>query len=299
MSIPNFQTLMLPLLKLLKDKQEHSMKDIIENLSDQFNLTDEERKLPTSVRKKEPLISNRSYWARFYLKKAGLVESNKPGFVRITDRGLETLDKNLPRLDTKYLYNFQEFRESQDRRKTDKVFVEEKGNIEDYTPDELIDKGIDIINSNLNQELLYKLRESSPGFFEIVVLDLLEAMGYGKGEVTGKSGDGGIDGIIYQDKLGIDKIAFQAKRFNEANYVSSSMVRDFAGSLLLKETNKGVFITTSKFPRDMEKKYSKQGINLILVDGDELAELMIEHNIGVSVEKTYSKKRIDTDYFIE
>ncbi|MDY1592127.1 MAG: restriction endonuclease [Methanofastidiosum sp.] len=299
MPIPNFQTLMLPLLKLLKDKQEHTMKNIIENLSDQFNLTDEERRIPTSVWKKEPLISNRSYWARFYLKKAGLVESNKPGFVKITDRGLNTLDKNLPRIDTKYLYNFLEFRESQDRRKTDRVFVEEKGNIEDYTPDELIDKGMDIVNSNLSQELLSKLREGSPGFFEIVVLDLLEAMGYGKGQVTGKSGDGGIDGIIYQDKLGIDKIAFQAKRFNEKNYVSSSMIRDFAGSLLLKETNKGVFITTSYFPRDIEKNYSKHGINLILVDGDELAELMIEHNIGVSVEKAYSKKRIDTDYFIE
>lgn len=299
MPIPNYQTLMLPLLKLLKDKQEHTMKDIIENLSVQFNLTDEERRIPTSIRKKEPLISNRSYWARAYLKKAGLIESNKPGFVKITDRGLETLDKNLQRIDTKYLYTFPEFRELQAKRKTDKVFVEEKGNIEDYTPDELIDKGMDIIYSNLNQELLSKLREVSPGFFEVVVLDLLEAMGYGKGEVTGKSGDGGIDGIIYQDKLGIDKIAFQAKRFNETNYVSSPMIRDFAGSLLLKETNKGVFITTSKFPRDMEKKYSKQGINLILVDGDELAELMIEHNIGVSVEKTYAKKRIDTDYFIE
>ena len=165
----------------------------------------------------------------------------------------------------------------------------------------MMETGFDSIQASLGQELLSRVRTSQPAFFERLVLKLLESMGYGKGEVTGRSGDGGIDGYIHQDKLGLDKILFQAKRFGEDTPVSASMLRDFIGTLATNEANanKGVFITTSKFPKDAENNSSRSPKPIKLIDGPKLVKLMIEHNIGVSITKLYEIKKIDTDFFVE
>lgn len=152
---------------------------------------------------------------------------------------------------------------------------------------------------HLGRDLLNKLLINSPSFFEEVVLKLLSSMGYGEGKVTGHSGDGGIDGVVYQDKLGIDKIFFQAKRFDEKNAVSASMARDFVGALDLNGVNKGVFITTSKFPKNSDDLVSRSHKSIKLVDGKYLVQLMIDYNLGVDTEKTYKIKRIDSDFFPE
>jgi len=162
-----------------------------------------------------------------------------------------------------------------------------------------MESGYNSIRANLGQELLDKLRRSSPNFFEKVVLELLKNMGYGKGKVTGHSGDGGIDGFINQDKLGLDKIYFQAKRFSENTSVTPSMLRDFLGALELKGANKGVFITTSRFPKGSHENLSNTLKTVILVDGKKLVDLMVEYNVGVQNERKYEIKKVDNAFFSE
>lgn len=304
MTIPDYQTVMLPILKHLSNQQEYRARDLIEPISDMFGLSDDEKRelLPSG---KQRIIDNRIGWARTYLKKAGLLEDPRRGYTKITDRGLEVLGRNLQKINVKFLEEFPEFiefrsiRKNQDNADSSNVanIVEEE--IEDVTPDELMEKGYELIKTNLGQELLNKLRKNSPSFFENVVLELLSSMGYGEGKVTGHSGDGGIDGVVYQDKLGIDKIFFQAKRFDEKNAVSASMVRDFVGALDLNGVNKGVFITTSKFPKNSEDLVSRSHKSIKLVDGRYLVQLMIDHDLGVDTEKIYKIKRIDSDFFPE
>jgi restriction system protein len=293
---------MLPLLKFYKDEKEHHIRDATEHISKLFNLKTSEREelLPSG---RQTIIYNRVGWARTYMKKAGLLESTRRGYGKITDRGLEVLKDNPKIINDKFLEQYPEFLEFQTIKKEqsyDKTgTIELEKDIDENTPDELMEKGHNLINADLGQEILNKLRGEHFSVLEIVVLNLLTNMGYGEGKVTGKTGDGGVDGFVDQDKLGLDKIYFQAKRFNENNPVSASMLRDFIGSLDLKGVKKGIFITTSRFPNNAEELIKKTSKSVILIDGNKLAKLMIDYDIGVATERTYKIKRIDSDFFDE
>jgi restriction system protein len=300
MSIPDYQTIMYPLLKLLKKEEEKSVRQLYEEVSNHFNLSDSEReeKLESQT---QPIINNRVGWAKTYLVKAGLSKSTKRGFVQITPKGLEVLNSNIDKIDIKFLNQFPEFVAFRSINK-DEISDDNEVVLKDTiqaTPDELIDFGIKKINESLGEELLFKLRNNPPAFFEKVVLDLLVNMGYGEGSVTGKTGDGGVDGFVNEDKLGLAKIFFQAKRYKEDNPVTASNLRDFVGTLEVNGVNKGVLMTTSRFPRDSENVISKTQKSIVLIDGPKLVNLMIEYNVGVSTIKTILVKRIDNDFFLD
>lgn len=305
--IPDFQTIMLPLLKILQDGKEHSLRDIISKISDQFNLTEEERVqlLPSA---NQAIINNRVGWARTYLKKANLLETPKRAVLKITKDGINVLAKNLPRVDVKFLQTFPKFQEwihSYATKTNDVEAIEGENKIEiqtGKTPEELLDYSYTQLKEELASEIIDKVKSCSPAFFELLVIDLLTKMGYGgsrkeAGEVLGKSGDGGIDGIIKEDKLGLDTIYIQAKRWD--NTVTIHQVRDFAGSLLSKKAKKGIFITTSSYPASAREFVSSIEPKIVLIDGNELANLMIEYKVGISVKKVYEVQRLDSDYFEE
>ena len=302
MAIPDYQTMMLPLLKFYKDEKEHHIRDATEHISKLFNLKASEREelLPSG---RQTIIYNRVGWARTYMKKAGLLESTRRGYGKISDRGLKVIKDNPKTINDKFLEQYPEFLEFQTIKKEqsyDKTgTIELEKDIDENTPDELMEKGHNLINADLGQEILNKLRGEHFSVLENVVLNLLTNMGYGEGKVTGKTGDGGVDGFVDQDKLGLDKIYFQAKRFNEINSVSASMLRDLIGSLDLKGVNKGIFITTSRFPNNAEELIKKTSKSVILIDGNKLARLMIDYDIGVATERTYKVKRLDSDFFDE
>ncbi|HPW34674.1 MAG TPA: restriction endonuclease [Candidatus Paceibacterota bacterium] len=299
MAIPDYQMLMLPLLKSVSDEQEHKTRDVADFLSDEFELTETERKelLPSG---RQPIIDNRIGWARTYMLKAGLLSAPKRGYIRITDKGLEVLRQKPKRINIKFLEQFPEFIEFRTiKKEVSKETVKGDEDVEDVTPDELMDRGYNSINASLTQELLEKLRNVDPYFFEEVVGELLSTMGYGRFEPTPGSGDEGVDGIVYQDKLGLEKIFFQAKRYSEGNSVTARDVRDFVGTLDLHGVNKGIFITTSRFPRDTNDILKKTIKTIVLVDGPKLAKLMIEHDVGVGTQKIYKIKKIDIDFFPE
>lgn len=297
MPVPDFQSIMLPLLNLLKNKECYALSDVVNKLAQDFNLSDSDLSelLPSG---KQPKFRNRVGWARTYLKKAGLLEQPARGIMKITDKGLDVLKKNPEKININFLQKFPEFIEFRTINK-DSIKIEEEEIDREETPDELIEKGYNLIRADLGQELLHKLKDNTPAFFEKVVLDLLSSMGYGEGEVTGRSGDGGIDGIISQDKLGLDKIVFQAKRFSEGNHVGSGMIRDFIGALDTKRINKGVFITTSKFSSDAEQTIFQSQKSIVLINGNKLVQLMMDYDLGVTPNKEYKIKEIDSDYFSE
>jgi len=304
MSIPDYQTIMKPLLEYLnKNPGPHRLQDVVDELSNFFNLTEEERKelLPSGQQAK---IDNRVAWARTYLKKAGLLEDPKRGYVQISEKGVDVISQNPDTINVKFLNQFPEFQEFRKRRKVKNIDSISTNTIEheendELSPNELLEKGIELINADLAEDLLGKIERNSPAFFENLVLDLLSSMGYGKGEVTGRSGDGGIDGFISQDALGIEKIYFQAKRFTGNTKVTASMIRDFVGSLDLRGVSKGVFITSSDFPSNTEQVLAGTHKSIILINQEKLLSLMIKFNVGVSVEETYEVKKIDSDYFPE
>ncbi|MBQ3025625.1 MAG: restriction endonuclease [Spirochaetaceae bacterium] len=296
--IPDYQTCMLPLLKYAEDKNEHKFSDAVEYLSDEFALTKEERKelLPS---KTQDVITNRIGWARTYLKKAGLLEDTRRGYFKITERGLSVLSENLEKLSTKYLQKFDEFIAFREKH-TEKDISSEIELTTEATPEEMLETGFAKLSENLIDDLLAKIRESSPSFFEHLVVDLLVHMGYGgsfseAAQVVGKSGDEGIDGIIKEDKLGLDTIYIQAKRWK--GVVGRPEIQKFAGALLGQKASKGVFITTSSFTKEAEEYVSSVDRKVVLIDGTKLATLMIEHNVGISTVRTFEIKRIDSDYF--
>jgi restriction system protein len=274
------------------------MQDVTEAMSNHFSLTEEEKEelLPSG---QQSVIHNRVGWARTYLKKAGLLSDPKRGYAEINKMGIEVLEKKPNEINVKFLNRFPEFKEFRKKRNKQIEVAEFETDETDIPPNEMIERGIELINADLAEELLGKIERNTPAFFESIVLDLLSSMGYGKGRVTGRSGDGGIDGFISQDALGIEKIYFQAKRFTGGNKVNASMVRDFVGSLELKGVSKGVFITSSDFPQDTEKVLAGTHKSIVLINQTKLLNLMILYNIGVSVEKTFEVKRIDSDYFPE
>jgi restriction system protein len=305
MAIPDYQTLMLPVLNLAGGGEELRFRDMVEALAQELQLTAEERSelLPSGS---AFLFDNRVGWARTYLKQAGLLESPKRGVLRITDRGKAVLASRPTRVDVKFLEQFSEFREFRARRpeggRTDKAAVEapRQATLEIETPEERLAAAYKTLRASLQVDLIEQVKSASPSFFERLVVDLLLAMGYGgsrqdAGRAIGKSGDGGIDGIIKEDKLGLDVIYIQAKRWEGT--VGRPEVQKFAGALQGHRASKGVFITTSSFTREAEDYANAINTKVILINGAVLTDLMIDHNVGVATTGTYELKRVDADYF--
>ncbi len=299
MTIPDYQSIMLPLLKLLANGEEHSLRESIEKLAEIFELSGEEKKelLPSG---QQPVFDNRVGWARTYMKKAGLLESTRRGFFKITERGREALKQNPSEINVKFLEQYPEFREFKETRKEKGRVVPEIENAEKQSPEDLLVYGYQKIRQELADELITQIRSCSPEFFERLVVEMLVKMGYGgsrkdAGRAIGKSGDEGIDGIIKEDKLGLDIIYIQAKRWG--NTISRPEIQKFAGALQGHRAKKGIFITTSNFSREALDYASKIDSRIVLIDGEQLAQLMIDHDIGVSKVASYDIKKIDSDYF--
>lgn len=303
--IPDYQSLMLPLLKLVSDKQEHKYRDLIENLATEFQVTDEERK-ELLASGNQAIFDNRVGWAKTYLKKAGLLDSPKRATFVITQIGLDTLKKNLDRVDAKYLRQFPAFLEFQNASRNDNETEEEIIIVEtnEQTPEENLDKAYQRIRKSLASELLNRVVELSPTFFERLVVELLVKMGYGgsikdAGKAIGKSGDEGIDGTIKEDKLGLDIIYIQAKRWRPGNVVGRPELHKFVGALAGQGAKKGIFITTSNFTKEALEYTPKNETKIVLIDGEQLAQLMIDYNLGCTTQQIYELKKIDSDYFGE
>lgn len=303
--IPDYQSLMLPLLKLVSDRQEHKYRDLIEKLAIEFRLTDDERK-ELLASGNQAYFDNRVAWAKTYLKKAGLLDSPKRATFVITDLGLQTLAKNPPFIDAKYLRQFPSFLEFQNAsRNTNEAEEQVTTDVpNEQTPEENVDKAYQRIRKSLASELLNKVVDLSPTFFERLVVELLVKMGYGgsikdAGKAIGKSGDEGIDGTIKEDKLGLDIIYIQAKRWKPGNIVGRPELHKFVGALAGQGAKKGIFITTSSFTKDALGYTPKNETKIVLIDGEQLAQLMIDHNLGCTTQQTYELKKIDSDYFDE
>lgn len=303
--IPDYQTLMLPLLKLVSDGQEHKYRDIIENLATEFEVTDEERK-ELLASGNQAIFDNRVGWAKTYLKKAGLLDSPKRAVFVITDLGRQTLSRKPDRIDAKYLRQFPAFLEFQNASRNDNETEEEIATIEihEQTPEENLDKAYQRIRKSLASELLNKVIELSPAFFERLVVELLVKMGYGgsikdAGKAMGKSGDEGIDGTIKEDKLGLDIIYIQAKRWKTGNVVGRPEIQKFVGALAGQGAKKGIFITTSNFTKEALDYTPRNETKIVLIDGEQLAQLMIDYSLGCTTQQTYELKKLDSDYFGE
>jgi restriction system protein len=302
MPIPDYQTVMLPLLKLTADKQEHKIGDLVETLAMKFHLTEEERKelLPSG---QTFIFGSRVGWARTYLKKAGLLESQKRATVQITDRGLSILKQNPSNIDVKLLRQFPEFLEFQNIKKDGDATITTVDLNNFQTPEETLENAYQSIRKSLAQELRKKIIEQPPTFFEKLVVELLVKMGYGgslkdAGKATRLTNDEGIDGIIKEDKLGLDFIYIQAKRWdNQA--VGRPDIQSFVGALDGQRANKGIFITTSRFAENAKEYVKTITKKVILIDGEQLSEFMIDYGLGVSTSTTYDVKKIDSDYFGE
>ncbi len=303
--IPDFQTLMLPILTLVKDKKEYSLGEIVDTLADEFKLTSEERKelLPSG---QTYMFGNRVGWARTYLRKAGLLDFPKRGMTCITERGLNVLQQKPKKINIAFLKQFPEFIEFQNTKKEDASSenITSQVEISIQTPEEILEDSYQNIRKTLAQDLLDKITKLSPAFFERLVVELLVKMGYGgsikdAGKAIGKSGDEGIDGTIKEDKLGLDIIYIQAKRWQPGNVVGRPEIHKFVGALAGQGAKKGIFITTSSFTKDASAFVPRNETKIVLIDGIQLAQLMIDYNLGVATQQVYEVKKIDSDYFEE
>jgi restriction system protein len=299
MPIPDFQSLMLPIMKVAQDGAEHTARELREVIADQLGLSEAERKelLPSGS---QPIFTNRLAWARAHLQRAGLVEKTGRGSFRITPRGEQALAGNPPAINIKFLQQYPEYAEARIRAKHDTSIDATKGDT--APPQERVEIAFKELNDSLTAELRAKLASVDPFRFERIVLDLLVAMGYGgsrdeAAQVTQKTGDEGIDGVINEDRLGLDVIYIQAKRWK--HNVGRPEIQNFVGALAGKKANKGIFITTSEFHDNATDYVAGLHNKVILIGGRRLAELMIEHGIGVAEEHAYSIKKIDSDYFEE
>ncbi len=299
MAIPDYQSIMLPLLKYAGDGGEHSLRETIEFLAGEFKLSESDREvmLPSG---RQATFDNRVGWARTYLKKAGLLHSTRRAYFKITDRGLSVLDNRPEKIDNRFLRQFPEFVDFQSPgNATDPPIVVDP----EDTPEERIEALFSQLQKELAKELLETVIRCSPDFFEQLVVDLIVKMGYGgtrkdAGQAIGKSGDGGIDGIIKEDRLGLDIVYIQAKRW-DASSISRPEIQKFAGALQGQRARKGIFITTSRFTKGAIEFAQAIDTKIVLIDGKLLAQLMIDFNIGVNPFASYEIKRIDSDYFSE
>ncbi len=293
---------MLPILNILSDQKLYAFKDVVDLLSSEFKLTTSELNelLPSGT---QPIFRNRVAWAKTYLKKAELVFSEKRGTIQITERGLSLLKEKPEEITTEFLKRYSEFRPFIKRdRGVDFEDIKEASSTDKATPEEQLEYAHQELKRDLADDLLKSIMACSPAFFERLVVDLLIKMGYGgsrkdAGEAIGRTGDGGIDAIIKEDRLGLDTIYIQAKRWEQT--VPTREIRDFAGALLEKKSRKGVFIATSTFSKSAYEFVGNIEKKIILIDGNKLAELMIEYNVGISTQKVIEINKIDSDYFTE
>jgi len=292
MAVPDFQSFMLPLLKFAADRKEHSQSEAADALALHFKITEPDRKEMLSSGR-QTRFDNRVAWASVYLRKARFLESTRRGRFKITERGSEILKRNPTRIDVKFLMEYGDAEFKEFHRPPPK----EPPTDPKRTPREIMDAGYLELRRDLAQVLLNSVKSCSPRFFERLVLDLLEKMGYGGGEVVGQPGDGGVDGIIRQDKLGLDVIYLQAKRWEGT--VGRPIVQTFSGSLDGNKARKGVLITTSRFSSDARDFVTRSEKKIVLIDGEELANLMIDNGVGVAVDAKYEIKKLDIDYFEE
>lgn len=300
MSVPGYQEFMFPILKCLYDGKLYHKKEICAKMIEVFNFTQEQidEILPSQT---QPTYVNRAGWAITYMKKAGLIDSPVRAHYVITAEGKSVVENNVTTLDTKYLKRYPAFVEFL------KLSHEESAKVDmstdEETPYEKIISYNAVIKKSICDDLLRKILEQSPYFFEQLVVDLLVSMGYGgniedAGKATKKSGDEGIDGLIKEDKLGLDTIYIQAKRYKKDNLVGRPAIQQFIGALQLKGARKGIFITTSDFTKEAVEAVSySTTVSIVLINGLKLVDLMYEHNIGVGVERIIQIKKIDNDYF--
>lgn len=299
--IPDFQSIMLPFLMILSDGEEHTTLETNEKIAIHFGLTVEELNefLPSGAAKTFP---NRVAWAKSHLKMAGLLENVKRSSFKLTTAGKRLLDTNPAEINLKVLRTIPAYVERTGRTKEEDPSSEIDNSQSSATPEEILENSYLNIRKNLAQELLFKIKSSSPSFFETLVIELLVKMGYGgsikdAGRSIGRAGDEGIDGIIKEDKLGLDVIYVQAKRWE--NVVGRPEIQKFVGALAGQGAKKGVFITTSRYSNDARDYQPRNETKIVLIDGEQLAELMIDHNLAVSTVNTFEIKRIDNDYFGE
>lgn len=301
--IPDFQSLMLPLLQHINNSEEHSKKSVVDVLAEVMKLTAEEKNemLPS---RNQPVFYNRVTWAFAHLKAAKLIENTRRGFIKITPLGIEILAKKPIKVDLKFLKQLPTYIEARENWKNNSTETENSktDEVDVQTPEELLEYGYQKVRNALEQELLSKLKTVNPYFFERIVVELLVKMGYGgsiqdAGKAIGKSGDEGIDGIIKEDKLGLDVIYIQAKRWESV--VGRPEVQKFVGALAGQRAKKGVFITTSHFTKEATEYAMQMDAKVVLIDGEKLAHYMIDYNLGVSTQNIYEIKKIDTDYFEE
>jgi restriction system protein len=299
MSIPDFQTIMLPLLQVAGDGKEHSIHDFVDQLAKFFKLSEEQLNelIPSG---KQPIFYNRVGWARTYLSKSGLVVMTHRPYYRITGRGNEILKQNPARIDMKFLKQFPEYIQFKEVESAHKPKVQHPEVKDNKTPEEVLEDAYQEVRDSLAEEVLENVMGCSPAFFERLVVELLVKMGYGgsrqdAARAVGQSGDGGIDGIIDEDRLGLDAIYVQAKKWKES--IGRPEIQKFVGALAGKRAKKGVFITTSFFTPDALKYASSIDSKVILIDGKKLADFMIDYNVGVTEVALYQLKQIDSDYF--
>lgn len=301
--IPDYQTLMLPVLRSARGG-EITTREVIERLATEYGLTDEERDqlLPSG---KQRTFDNRVHWAKGYLKQAGLVRYPSRGTFITTDEGNRVLDTNPKRIDNVFLKQFSSFLDFQNRKGTmagGESASSPEAVDDSSTPDEVIRSAYQQLNATLAADLLDRVREASPQFFEELIIELLLAMGYGgssedAARAIGQSGDNGVDGVVDQDPLGVDQLYVQAKRYGEANPVGPGHIRDFFGALNLKKAQKGLFVTTSSFSSAAIQTAKDLGMRIVLIDGPQLAKLMIRYNVGCRDEDILHIKKIDEEYF--
>jgi len=298
--IPDYESIMVPLLQFLSDRKARPLRESIEAMGTHFKLSEEERahRLPSGVKH---TFDDRVSWASTYMKKAGMLASPRRGDYQITERGLQVLRAPPPKITVKYLEQFPEFLEFRGRKAAAVTKTAETAN-EERTPEEAFEENYSRLRDALAADLLDAIAGCSPSFFEKLVVDVLVKMGYGgtredAGKAIGGTADGGIDGIIKEDRLGLDIIYLQAKRWEAG--VGRPEIQKFVGALQGQRARKGVFITTSSFTKEALDFASRIDTKIILIDGEQLAQLMIDYDVGVSLVASYQLKRIDADYFAE
>jgi len=299
LAIPDYQTLMKPVLRS-SAKGERHVSDVVAELDQEFGLSAEERAelLPSG---KQTTFANRVHWAKSYLKQAGLVKATRRGYFEITDMGRAVLSEDPDPLNAAYLKRFESFQEFQARGAVSQSDATDSAAHDGRTPDETLNAAYEEINAALADDLLARLRESDPAFFEDIIVRLLLKMGYGydagAGRVIGQAGDDGVDGVINLDQLGVDQVYMQAKRYAAQNTIGSGAMRDFYGALGMKDVTKGIFVTTSGFSEGARRTAEKLGARIVLVDGLQLSKLMIAHEVGCRVKRSYQIAELDESFF--
>jgi restriction system protein len=292
MEMPKFHETFIPILKVLENGEILQARELYQKVIDQFYHELSKVQLEQKTKSGDLLIINRIAWGKSYLKKGGYIEFPKRGFVKITDKGKNQSSSGLTLGEVESSVNYLDFYNEENSKKESTPSI-----IENASPQDLIDEGFNKIDIQVKRELLEKLKAIDPFYFEKVILILLKKMGYGDFIETAKTGDGGIDGIINEDKLGLDKIYIQAKRYGE-NKVREKEIRNFIGAMS-GDTQKGVFVTTSSFDAGAIKKAHDAHHTIILIDGVKLVDLMHQYNVGIQVKAVYEVKELDNDFFEE